>query len=139
VDAESPTTFRVVRRDSVLRPLLAERAYEFGGLGLIVLGLLLVLSVYVHVTGPVGRGLDLGLRWTLGLGRYAFPLLCLGLGVALLKRISVAHRVRLSVGSLVVAVALLGLMHVFLAGDVSVSLDALESAGGSGGSSASRS
>jgi S-DNA-T family DNA segregation ATPase FtsK/SpoIIIE len=130
VDAESPTTFRVVRRQSVLRPLLAERAHEFGGLGLIVLGLLLVLSVYVHVTGPVGRGLDLGLRWTLGLGRYAFPLLCLGLGVALLKRISVAHRVRLSVGSLVVAVALLGLMHVFLAGDVSVSLDALESAGG---------
>jgi len=130
VDAESPTTFRVVRRESVLRPLLAERAHEFGGLGLIVLGLLLVLSVYVHVTGPVGRGLDLGLRWTLGLGRYAFPLLCLGLGVALLKRISVAHRVRLSVGSLVVAVALLGLMHVFLAGDVSVSLDALESAGG---------
>ncbi|MGA0063965.1 MAG: DNA translocase FtsK 4TM domain-containing protein [Ilumatobacteraceae bacterium] len=130
VEAESPTTFRVVRRESVLRPMLAERAHEFGGLGLIVLGLLLVLSVYVHVTGPVGRGLDLGLRWTLGLGRYVFPLLCLGLGVALLKRISVAHRVRLSVGSLVVAVALLGLMHVFLAGDVSVSLDALESAGG---------
>ena len=130
MDAESPTTFRVVRRESVLRPLLAERAHEFGGLGLIVLGLLLVLSVYVHVTGPVGRGLDLGLRWTLGLGRYAFPLLCIGLGVALLKRISVSHRVRLSVGSLVVAVAVLGLMHVFLAGDVSVSLDALESAGG---------
>lgn len=96
-----------------------------------VLGVLLSLSVYVSVVGPVGRGLDTSLRWTVGLGRYVLPIVCLGLGVALLKRVSIEHRVRLTFGWLVVSIALLGVLHVFLAADeLEISLGALEGAGG---------
>ncbi|NDC47212.1 MAG: hypothetical protein EBZ68_06525 [Actinobacteria bacterium] len=101
------------------------------GMFLLVLGVLLSLSVYVSVVGPVGRGLDTSLRWTVGLGRYVLPIVCLGLGVALLKRVSIEHRVRLTFGWLVVSIALLGVMHVFLAAnELTVSLGALEGAGG---------
>ena len=96
-----------------------------------VLGVLLSLSVYVSVVGPVGRGLDTSLRWTVGLGRYVLPIVCLGLGVALLKRVSIEHRVRLTFGWLVVSIALLGVLHVFLAAnELEISLGALEGAGG---------
>jgi S-DNA-T family DNA segregation ATPase FtsK/SpoIIIE len=111
--------------------MLAARASELMGMFFLVLGVLASLSVYVSVVGPVGRGLDTSLRWTVGLGRYVLPLICLGLGVALLKRVSIEHRVRLTFGWLVVSVALLGVMHVFLAAnEMELSLGALEGAGG---------
>ena len=121
----------MVQGEPVLKPLLAERAGELMGMFFLVFGVLLSLSVYVSVVGPVGRGLDTSLRWTVGLGRYVLPVVCLGLGVALLKRVSIEHRVRLTFGWLVVSVALLGVMHVFLAADeLDISLGALEGAGG---------
>ena len=130
-EVDPSAKFRVVQGDPVLRPMLAERAGELMGMFFLVLGVLLSLSVYVSVVGPVGRGLDTSLRWTVGLGRYVLPVVCLGLGVALLKRVSIEHRVRLTFGWLVVSVALLGVMHVFLAAnELTVSLGALEGAGG---------
>ena len=130
-EVDPSTKFRVVQGDPVLRPMLAERAGELMGMFFLVLGVLLSLSVYVSVVGPVGRGLDTSLRWTVGLGRYVLPVVCLGLGVALLKRVSIEHRVRLTFGWLVVSTALLGVMHVFLAAnELTVSLGALEGAGG---------
>ena len=130
-EVDPSTKFRVVQGDPVLRPLLAERAGELVGMLFVVVGVLLSLSVYVSVVGPVGRGLDTGLRWTVGLGRYVLPVVCLGLGAALLKRVSIEHRVRLTFGWLVVSIALLGVLHVFLAANVlEISLGALEGAGG---------
>ena len=130
-EVDPSTTFRVVQGDPVLKPMLAARASELMGMFFVVLGVLASLSVYVSVVGPVGRGLDTSLRWTVGLGRYVLPLICLGLGVALLKRVSIEHRVRLTFGWLVVSVALLGVMHVFLAAnEMELSLGALEGAGG---------
>ena len=130
-EVDPEVKFRVVQGEPVLKPILAERAGELMGMFFMVLGVLLSLSVYVSVVGPVGRGLDTSLRWTVGLGRFVLPLICLGLGVALLKRVSIEHRVRLTFGWLVVCVALLGVMHVFLAAsELEVSLGALEGAGG---------
>ncbi|NDG77795.1 MAG: hypothetical protein EBX51_08270, partial [Acidimicrobiia bacterium] len=130
-EVDPSTKFRVVQGDPVLRPMLAERAGELMGMFLLVLGVLLSLSVYVSVVGPVGRGLDTSLRWTVGLGRYVLPVVCFGLGVALLKRVSIEHRVRLTFGWLVVSIALLGVMHIFLAAnELTISLGALEGAGG---------
>ncbi|MEY2765237.1 MAG: translocase FtsK [Actinomycetota bacterium] len=121
----------MVQGEPVLKPILAERAGELFGMLFMVLGVLLSLSVYVSVVGPVGRGLDTSLRWTVGLGRYVLPIVCLGLGVALLKRVSIEHRVRLTFGWLVVSIALLGVLHVFLAAnELEISLGALEGAGG---------
>ena len=130
-EVDPSTKFRVVQGDPVLKPILAERAGELFGMLFVVMGVLLSLSVYVSVVGPVGRGLDTGLRWTVGLGRYVLPVVCLGLGVALLKRVSIEHRVRLTFGWLVVSIALLGVLHVFLAANaLEISLGALEGAGG---------
>ncbi|MFM7308611.1 MAG: DNA translocase FtsK 4TM domain-containing protein, partial [Actinomycetota bacterium] len=130
-EVDPSTKFRVVQGKPVLKPILAERAGELMGMLFMVLGVLLSLSVYVSVVGPVGRGLDTGLRWTVGLGRYVLPVVCLGLGIALLKRVSIEHRVRLTFGWLVVSVALLGVLHVFLAAnELEISLGALEGAGG---------
>ena len=130
-EVDPEVKFRVVQSEPVLKPILAERAGELMGMFFVVLGVLLSLSVYVSVVGPVGRGLDTSLRWTVGLGRYVLPVVCLGLGVALLKRVSIEHRVRLTFGWLVVSVALLGAMHVFLAAnELEISLGALEGAGG---------
>ena len=130
-EVDPSTKFRVVQGEPVLKPILAERAGELFGMLFMVLGVLLSLSVYVSVVGPVGRGLDTSLRWTVGLGRYVLPIVCLGLGIALLKRVSIEHRVRLTFGWLVVSVALLGVLHVFLAAtELEISLGALEGAGG---------
>jgi len=130
-EVDPSTKFRVVQGEPVLKPILAERAGELFGMLFMVLGVLLSLSVYVSVVGPVGRGLDTSLRWTVGLGRYVLPIVCLGLGVALLKRVSIEHRVRLTFGWLVVSIALLGVLHVFLAAnELEISLGALEGAGG---------
>ena len=130
-EVDPEVKFRVVQSEPVLKPILAERAGELMGMFFVVLGVLLSLSVYVSVVGPVGRGLDTSLRWTVGLGRYVLPVVCLGLGVALLKRVSIEHRVRLTFGWLVVSVAMLGAMHVFLAAnELEISLGALEGAGG---------
>ena len=130
-EVDPEVKFRVVQSEPVLKPILAERAGELMGMFFVVLGVLLSLSVYVSVVGPVGRGLDTSLRWTVGLGRYVLPVVSLGLGVALLKRVSIEHRVRLTFGWLVVSVALLGAMHVFLAAnELEISLGALEGAGG---------
>ena len=130
-EVDPSTKFRVVQSEPVLKPILAERAGELMGMLFMVMGVLLSLSVYVSVVGPVGRGLDTGLRWTVGLGRYVLPVVCLGLGIALLKRVSIEHRVRLTFGWLVVSTALLGVLHVFLAAnELEISLGALEGAGG---------
>ncbi len=130
-EVDPSVKFRVAQSEPVLKPILAERAGELMGMFFVVLGVLLSLSVYVSVVGPVGRGLDTALRWTVGLGRFVLPLVCLGLGVALLKRVSIEHRVRLTFGWLVVSVASLGILHIFLAAnDLEISLGALEGAGG---------
>ena len=130
-EVDPSTKFRVVQGDPVLKPILAERAGELFGMLFVVMGVLLSMSIYASVVGPVGRGLDTGLRWTVGLGRYVLPVVCLGLGVALLKRVSIEHRVRLTFGWLVVSIALLGVLHVFLAANaLEISLGALEGAGG---------
>ena len=130
-ETDSQRKFHVVQGEPVLRPILAARAGELLGMFFIVLGVLLSLSVYVSVVGPVGRGLDTSLRWTVGIGRYVLPVISLGLGIALLKRLSIEHRVRLTFGWLVVSVALLGVLHIFLASnEVDLSLSALQGAGG---------
>ena len=41
------------------------------------------LSVYLKLAGPLGRALDAFSSWTIGVGRFFLPLLCIGLGVAL--------------------------------------------------------
>ena len=116
---DRPSHFRVKSQDpSMLGGLFEDRAHEFSGLGLIALGILLVLSVYLHSAGPFGQGLEKVLSASFGVGRFFFPVLSLGLGVALARRKDWNNRIRTSIGWTLFSGVVLGLVHIFLSDSV---------------------
>lgn len=113
------------------REVVRGREVEFWGIGLISTGIVLVLSMYLHMAGPLGEGIDTMFGWLLGLGRFALPVVVVGVGVAMVRRRSVEHRVRLAIGWGVVVLAILGLLHVVNGADKIVAdVDAMSQAGG---------
>ena len=107
------------------------REVEFWGVGLISAGILLVLSMYLHMAGPLGDAIDTMFGWLLGLGRFALPVVVVGVGVAMVRRRSIEHRVRLAVGYTVVVLAILGLLHIIYgANEIVATVDAMSQAGG---------
>ena len=108
--------FRRARRPSVLKSILDGRGHEFGGIALVCLGILLFMSVYARMAGPVGRGLNTLLSWTIGVGRFVIPVLVIGAGVAFIKRTEVQHRVRLALGWTVLSIAVLSEIHILKGG-----------------------
>jgi len=123
--------FRRARRPSVLKSILEGRGHEFGGIGLVFLGILLFMSVYAGMAGPVGRGLNALLSSTIGVGRFVIPVLVIGAGVAFIKRTEVQHRVRLAFGWTVLSVAVLSEIHILKGGgSIHAQVNALSGAGG---------
>jgi S-DNA-T family DNA segregation ATPase FtsK/SpoIIIE len=114
-----------------MREIVAGRGHEFGGVALVCLGVLLVMSVFFEMAGPLGRLLDTSLSSLVGVGRFLTPFMAVGFGVAFIKRAEVQHRVRLSVGLSIIALALLGIIHIIWGtGSVEADVDALARAGG---------
>jgi DNA segregation ATPase FtsK/SpoIIIE, S-DNA-T family len=95
-------------------PLLAgaERRNELIGILLIGFGVLVVLGVYLDVAGPLGRLLDTVLGWLLGLGRYLAPIPLVAGGVAIIRTARSSSPTRLVLGWSLMAVALLGMLHL---------------------------
>ena len=117
--------------DSAAREVVRGREVEFWGIGLISSGIVFVLAMYLRMAGPLGRGIDTIFGWLLGLGRFALPVVVIGVGVAMVRRRSVEHRVRLAIGWTVVVLAILGLLHVMNGADKIVAdVDAMSQAGG---------
>jgi S-DNA-T family DNA segregation ATPase FtsK/SpoIIIE len=117
--------------DSAAREVVRGREVEFWGIGLISTGIVFVLAMYLRMAGPLGRGIDTTFGWLLGLGRFALPVVVVGVGVAMVRRRSVEHRVRLAIGWTVVVLAILGLLHVMNGADKIVAdVDAMSQAGG---------
>ncbi|MCE2817858.1 MAG: DNA translocase FtsK [Ilumatobacteraceae bacterium] len=117
--------------DSAAREVVRGREVEFWGIGLISSGIVFVLAMYLRMAGPLGRGIDTTFGWLLGLGRFALPVVVIGVGVAMVRRRSVEHRVRLAIGWTVVVLAILGLLHVMNGADKIVAdVDAMSQAGG---------
>ena len=113
------------------REVVRGREVEFWGIALISTGIVLVLSMYVKMAGPLGEAIDTVFGWLLGLGRFALPVVIAGIGVAMVRRRSIEHRLRLAMGWSVVVVAILGLLHVINGADSIVSdVDAMSNAGG---------
>ena len=117
--------------DSAAREAVRGREVEFWGVGLISTAIVLVLSMYLHMAGPLGEAIDTCFGWLLGLGRFALPVVLAGIGVAMVRRRSIEHRVRLTVGWGIVVLAILGLLHI-INGDheVIAGVDAMSQAGG---------
>ena len=117
--------------DSAAREIVRGREVEFWGVGLISLGVLLVLSMYLQMAGPLGEAIDTTFGWLLGLGRFALPVVVVGIGVAMVRRRSVEHRLRLTIGWVIVVLAILGLLHLMNGADkIVASVDAMSQAGG---------
>ena len=117
--------------ESQLAQVAKGREVEFWGIGLVSLGLLLILSMYAHMAGPLGTGIDKMFGWLFGLGRFALPVISIVIGVAMVRRRSVEHRVRLSVGWGINVLAILGFLHLVNGADkIVASVDAMSQAGG---------
>src|SRR6266508_1067018 len=92
-----------------VRTVLSPWARDALGIGLIVLALLTVLSVWIEAGGPVGRGIAWLIRGAFGIGAYAFPVLGMWWGVVLLRDTAREDRVRMFIGFAMVVAGVLGL------------------------------
>ena len=107
------------------------REHEFAGIAFIGLGVLLGLAVYVDLAGPFGRGIETLAGWLIGLGRYAFPLVLIAVGVSFVRRGRTSNPVELAIGWSIVSLSALGLLQVFLGPDqLSDGTSEIEDAGG---------
>lgn len=117
-----------------VRTVLSPWARDALGIGLIVLALLAVLSVWIEAGGPVGRGIAWLIRGAFGMGAYAFPVLGAWWGIVLLRDTAREDRVRMFIGFGMVVAGVLGLVSLF-AGNPSFAAGekALHDAGGAVG------
>lgn len=105
------------------------RRDEFIGLGLIGAAILVALAIF-GVAGPVGNGVETLFGWFLGLGRFAVPPVLAGVGVALVRRGRSSSPTRLAIAWVVVAVSLLGLIHIVRRNDEAEGFDRFSDWGG---------
>ncbi|MFM2182998.1 MAG: hypothetical protein RJB61_1292 [Actinomycetota bacterium] len=116
---------------SPLRAAVEGREHEFLGIGLVVVGVLLGLAIYLDLAGPLGDGVEALVGWFAGAARYVVPPVLVVGGVTVVRRGRSGSPFRLVLGWTITVFAALGLLHV--AGgpvDVFGSLDELDDAGG---------
>lgn len=85
------------------------------GLALIGLAAVIGASVWMDVAGPVGRAVAQACHWTIGAGALILPVVLVGVAIALMLNVRTpgAVRRRVAVGLAIIAVAMLGMVHVF--------------------------
>ena len=85
--------------------------------GLLLIGLAAVIggSVWFDVAGPVGEVISTGTHWLIGAGALILPVILVGIAIALMLnvRASDAVRARVTLGLSIIAIGMLGLIHVF--------------------------
>jgi S-DNA-T family DNA segregation ATPase FtsK/SpoIIIE len=119
------------REHAAVRAVVGDRENEFRGIAIVVAGVLAALGVYLNVAGPVGDAIDTALGWVLGVGRFLLPPALVAVGVIVVRRNESEHRLRVAVGSVVIVLAFLGLMHLARGeGRMTAEVDALKPAGG---------
>jgi len=122
------------RRDQAsaeMREAMQGREDDFAGIGLIVVGVLLGLGIYLNLAGPLGRGIETLVGWFTGLGRFVVPIALVGIGFALIRDSRSGRRFRLAIGWALAFLSILGLLHVVRGPDKIMSgFDTLGRAGG---------
>ena len=113
-DATPPDLPRSKREqaEAELRDAVGGREHEFIGIGLIVASVLLGLAVYLDLAGPLGRGIETLVGWLAGLGRFAVPLVLLGIGVSFVRSGRSSSPFRLAIGWVLMSLSALGLLHL---------------------------
>ncbi|WP_423777237.1 DNA translocase FtsK [Corynebacterium appendicis] len=94
-----------------------ERGRRADALGLILIGLAAVLgaSVWLDIAGPVGAAIASGVHWIIGAGALVLPVILVGIAVAIMLGIgnSASERAHSGAGLTIIAVCMLGLIHIF--------------------------
>ncbi|WP_344881823.1 FtsK/SpoIIIE family DNA translocase [Allokutzneria multivorans] len=86
------------------------------GLLLIAVAVISAAGVWWQAGGPVGEGVNWAVRSVIGAGAVVLPLLLLGIGITVMVRESTPEaRLRTVLGSILVTLAVLGLLHIFTA------------------------
>jgi len=102
------------RNAASARELDAAHRRDGAALGIIALGLVTAIAVWFHAAGPVGVGLTELLRFFLGNGALALPVVLFLLGVHMLRQVPTpGQRGRLLVGTVTLSAAVLGLLHLW--------------------------
>jgi S-DNA-T family DNA segregation ATPase FtsK/SpoIIIE len=101
---------RKAPKKTAVRTVLSPWARDALGIGLLVLALLAVLSIWLEAGGPLGNAIAWLLPALFGLGAYAFPLVGLWWGFILLRDTARDDRVRMFIGFAVLTAGLLGLV-----------------------------
>jgi S-DNA-T family DNA segregation ATPase FtsK/SpoIIIE len=102
---------RTVGRTKELEP-----AHRRDGLAftLIALGVIAGAGIWWRAAGPIGHYLEIGARSVVGAAAMALPLTLLVIGVALMRSDPQPEkRPRLVIGTLLFALAILGILHIF--------------------------
>src|SRR5205085_624721 len=100
------------------RAVLAPWVRDAVGIGLVVVALLAVMSVWYGSAGPAGRGLSLLLHGRFGIAVFVYPILGVWWGIVLLRDIEPDDRLRMAIGTAIVIFGALGIVSL-LRGDPS--------------------
>lgn len=107
------TLARTVGRGRELEP---EHRRDGLALGLIALALVIAFGVWWRAAGPIGGWVEVGARSLLGAGAVTLPLVLTVVAVALMRSEPVPEaRPRMVIGTILVVLAVLGLLHIFTA------------------------
>ena len=98
----------------MLRTAFAGRGNEMLGLGLVLGGLLVGLSIYLDKAGIVGRIIDSASGWTVGITKIALPVVMVVTGLAMFRERSEFGEItkRLPVGAVLGLSSVTGLLHM---------------------------
>ena len=95
-----------------LRRAIAGREHEFIGLVLVVAAIILAAGIYFDFAGILGDGIEWLGGALAGLGRYVLPLILLAIGVSFIRSSRSSSPYRLVIGWSLVALTVLGIIHV---------------------------
>ncbi len=98
----------------MLRTAFAGRGNEMLGLGLVLGGLLVGLSIYLDKAGIVGRIINSASGWTVGITKVALPVVMVVTGLAMFRERSEFGEItkRLPVGAVLGLSSVTGLLHM---------------------------
>ncbi|MBH5295962.1 DNA translocase FtsK [Corynebacterium ulcerans] len=94
---------------------IAEQRADSIGLILIALAVVLGASVWFNIAGPIGEGISAGVHFLIGSGALILPILLVAGAIALMLGHfpSIDSRGRIVGGTILIAVSMLGLVHLF--------------------------
>ena len=94
-----------------------DRGLRADAIGLILIGLAAVLgaSVWLDIAGPVGAAIASGVHWIIGAGALVLPVVLVGIAIAVMLGVgrSTSERAHSGAGLTIIAVCMLGLIHIF--------------------------